>query len=152
MYLFKKSIFRSLLISPAASSVELLLPPQRNGIVKSRLMRLVLNSRMFIPAWVNVITVSRLSNGEVFRFTSFLIRAGLQSLAHWVFLYHPAGNFLTQTWSGCLPLSIRSTLYCSWVNPYSFNSLLIMVFNHHAVYKTFRPALCTSVLNLLLFL
>ncbi len=45
---------------------------------------------------------------------------------------------------------MRNTLYCSCVSPNAFNSLLVTVLSHHAVYNMLSPAFCTSLLNLVL--
>src|SRR5690348_15045568 len=113
----------------------------------------VLCCKIFIPACVKTIFVSLLSLSEVTRFTSFFVSSlsiilGILEL----FSIILQAISLTQICSGCLPFNILSTLYCSCVKPYSFNSLLITVLSHHAVYKIFSAALCALFLNLLLLI
>src|SRR5205809_3341038 len=94
----------------------------------------VLCCKILIPAGVNTITVSLLSESEEVRLTSFFV-SSLSIILGTLELFsimRQAISF-TQICSGCLPFKIRRTLYCSCVNPYSFNSLLIIVLSHHAV-------------------
>ncbi len=109
------------------------------------------SSNTVIPLGVSVITVSLLSIAEVDRFTIFLISSLSMILGTFeLFSIILQAISLTHICSGYLPFRILRTLYCSCVKPNSFSSLLITVFSHQAVYRIFKVALCTPLLNLLL--
>lgn len=117
----------------------------------SLLILAVVASRMVMPLWVSDITVSLLSSAEVALFTSFFNSSLSMILGTLEFFsIIRQAMFFTHSCSGCLPFKMRNTLYCSWVRPNSFNSLLVTVFSHQAVYNMFNPAFCTSPLNLVL--
>ena len=109
------------------------------------------SSSSFIPLSVSVITVSLLSSADVERFTIFF-SSSLSIMRGTFELFSIIRQAISRTHicSGYLPFRILRTLYCSCVNPNSFNSLLITVLSHQAVYSIFKVALCTPLLNLLL--
>lgn len=115
---------------------------------KTRLIFCVLSSRMFKPASVSDITVCLLSFASLERLTSFLItnRSMILGTFELFSIIRQAISF-THISSGDFPFRILSTLYCSWVNPKLFSSLLIKVLSHQAVYKIFSPALWVSFLK-----
>src|SRR5215831_4976352 len=120
---------------------------------KSLFTFVVATSRMLIPASVSEIAVSRLSFRDVVLFTNFFNSSLSMILGTFEFFsIILQATSRTHICSGYLPFKIRKTLNCSWVKPCFFNSLLVIVFNHHAVYKIFKPALCTSFLNFVLFI
>jgi hypothetical protein len=87
-----------------------------------------------IPLGFKVITVSLLSIAEVERFTHFFAtsRSTILGTLEFFSIILPAIS-RTHICSGCLPLRMRKTLYCSCVRSKAFNSLPRTVLNHHAV-------------------
>ena len=153
IYLVKKnhsSVFRNFSNSEFSFSASSQFIINRLSSIDLSKIR-VLASSMAIPLWVRVITVSLLSIWDVALFTSFFNSSLSMILGTFeLFSIIRHATSLTHICSGYLPFSILNTLYCSCVNPNSFNSLLITVFSHQAVYSVFNTAFCTSLLNFVL--
>lgn len=94
----------------------------------------VLFSSKRMPAGVSCTTVCLLSLLSVCLLTSFFStkRSMMRGTLEFLSIILPAISF-THIISGAFPFRMRITLNCSWVSPYTFNSLLIVVFNHHDV-------------------